>query len=167
MCEVGSLKLEVLCESQADGLHRVRAGDYRPCADRSLQRGLWSDPWRAEDKTLCGLAPREVCVTLTGCQESGKPSWKRGQPWSQVLRSRDGEGVGASCFSRVSNCSALPCGEQGDQLKREGRLPRWGCAQWPGGGAPPTLHLLTENRGSSQPRNSMFRGPHWVGDRSG
>lgn len=48
-------------------------------------------------------------MTHTGQQESGKASWKRGQPWSQVAK--DFEGVGASFFSRVSQRSALSCGE--------------------------------------------------------
>lgn len=44
-------------------------------------------------------------MTLTVQQEFGKASWKRGQ----VVK--DFEGVGASFFPRVSQHSALSCGE--------------------------------------------------------
>lgn len=55
-------------------------------------RGLWLGPGRAEEESICGRAPiGEGCMTLTVGQ-SGKASWKRGQPWSQVVK--DLEGVG-------------------------------------------------------------------------
>lgn len=102
-------------------------------------------------------------MTLTGQQESGKASWKRGQPWSQVVN--DFEGVGASSFSRVSPCSAWSRGEEGDLLKRRRCQVAQTLSLRPSGKSrdSSTLRLLVENWGSSHPRVSMLRGPAGLG----
>lgn len=116
---MGSLRPEGLCGSQVDGLRDLLQGRGRgpqttcPGIGGSPQRGLWSGPKKGEEDILYGRAPiRKVCVTLAGYQESGKASWKSGQLCSQVRGVvRDGEGVRAPYFFRVSQCSALSRGE--------------------------------------------------------